>query len=365
MPIDRDEDENDVASAARGGDRAAFAALFEAYRPMLAALCWRALGDPHLVEDAVQEAALRALLSLQRLRQPGQFGAWLGGIALNVCRDWLRRRPREAWSWESLVGGYRAPEPLTEAPDPAELVVDEEIATRVRSAIADLPPGQRAAVALFYLSGFSLAETAAHLEISPGAVKTRLYKARAGLRLSLADFQEDIVTDTTTIAEPVDVRVVEVQRIRRGEGDGALVQGHVVLQEIRGTRSLTVWIGEWETTAMALRLEGVELPRPGPYALTGSLLRSIGGEIREATIERLVGDVFYATVRVEGPGGAATIDARPSDAINLALLAGAPIRVAREVLVAAGAEGLPAPPGVVERGPEIATRVVQEWRTRF
>jgi len=71
------------------------------------------LGDPDLAEDASQEAIVRALLSLETLRQPERFGAWLGGIGLNVCRHWRRERAHAAaaWSWEALVGGRRLEEP--------------------------------------------------------------------------------------------------------------------------------------------------------------------------------------------------------------------------------------------------------------
>jgi sigma-70-like protein/bifunctional nuclease len=64
----------------------------------------------------------------------------------------------------------------------SEIVELQELGRRVRQAIAELPAGQRAAVALFYLADLSHAEVAAMLEVEPGAVKTRLHKARGRLR---------------------------------------------------------------------------------------------------------------------------------------------------------------------------------------
>lgn len=353
--------------SAREGDKASFAALFERHRAMLAALCRRALGAPGLVEDAVQEAALRAMLGIAHLRQPEQFGAWLGGIGLNVCRQWIRQHPRDIWSWEDLAGGRVAAEPATDGEDPADLAEESEVAERVRRAVSELPPGQRAAVVLFYLSGLTLAETAAQLGVRTGAVKTRLHKARGGLKQRLLDLweeREESMAENTT-SEPVEVRVAEVRRIRIGEGEGQRVQSHVVLQEAGGTRSLTIWLGESEATAIALRLEGIEFSRPGPYRLMDTLLRSIGGEVREAVVERLADDVFYAMIRVEGAGGTGKVDARPSDAINLALITGAPIRVAEEILRVTGVEGVPGAQVVVERGPEIAAKVVEDWQKQM
>lgn len=359
--MEADRGERELGLAARDGDRVAFATLVERHRRALGALCRRTLRDPLLAEDAAQEATLRAMLSLARLREPGQFGAWLCGIGLNVCRDMLRRRGADAWSWEALVGGSRVSEPADADDDPAELAAEADVAERVRLAVHTLPPGQRAAVMLFYLSGLTLAETAAQLGVSAGAVKTRLYKARARLRQNVADLWEETTMETTAV-EPVEVRVADVRRTRFGEGASARVQSQVVLQEVNGARSLIIWIGEAEATAIALKLEGIAPPRPVTDQLTDDLLRSVGARLREAVITKLVDEVFYATIRVEGPGGAAMVDARPSDAINLALIAGVPIRVAGEVLAGAGIEGVPSAEVVVEHGTEIAARTVQDWQ---
>jgi RNA polymerase sigma-70 factor (ECF subfamily) len=96
--------------AARGGDKDAFGALLHRHRPLLLSLCRRMLGDPLLAEDAAQEAALAALLSLDRLRDPQRFGAWLCGIGLNICRNWLRDRTHDHWSWEAMLGGSKVDE---------------------------------------------------------------------------------------------------------------------------------------------------------------------------------------------------------------------------------------------------------------
>lgn len=347
-------DDADMALRARRGDRAAFAMLYARHQPMVTALCRRVLGDPFLAEDAVQEAALRAMLGISRLRRPEHFGAWLGGIGLNVCRDWLRRSS-EVWSWETLDGGRRIDEPIAEVVDPADQAAEAEVAERVTRAVKELPSGQRAAVVRFYLEGLTLAETAAQLGIPPGAVKTRLHKARGNLRLHLRDMWEEHMTDRMS-PEPVEVEVADVRRARIGD-ENAPAQHHVALQEKGGERTLIIWVGENEAAAIALQREGIAFPRPQTYQLTDRLLRVVGARVVDATVERLVGDTFYASIRVEGPGGIQLVDARPSDAINLALLAGAPMYVAEEVLAAAGGGGVPS--GVVEHGPEIAARIVE------
>lgn len=324
-----------LVRAAQGGDTEAFATLVTRHRPLLRSLCLRALGDPVLAEDAAQEAILHAFLSLGRLRQADRFGAWLAGIGLNVCRRSLRQRAHDAWSWDALIGGRAVVEPVDTDPEPDVMAEVADLRVRVRWAVAGLPPGQRAAVMLFYLAGLTHAETAAQLGVEVGAVKTRLHKARRALRRELwVTWQDEVPRRGGRTM--VEMRVRDVFR-RRPEG--AETCRHVVLlEEVGGERRLPIWVGEFEATAVALHLEQVSFPRPLTYAFAASLLEAAGGRVREVRIERLVDETFYASVRIAGPSGEKTVEARPSDALNLGLLAGAPIRVDPAVLVAT-AEG--------------------------
>jgi hypothetical protein len=110
----------ELVALARAGDREMFGALFERHRPMVVRLCKR-VGSPELAEDAAQEAAVSALLSLERLQDPARFGPWLAGIALNVCRRWRRERSPGCWSWEAIVGGTQG-EPAVFSDDPSDAV---------------------------------------------------------------------------------------------------------------------------------------------------------------------------------------------------------------------------------------------------
>jgi RNA polymerase sigma factor (sigma-70 family) len=315
---------------ARAGDKRAFAMLVDRHRPMLVALCRRALGDPALAEDAAQEAVLLALLGLERLERPERFGAWLGGIGRNVCRRWRRDQVREDWSLAALTGGRAAPDPVPA--EPSELAEAAEAARRVRGAVGRLPAGQRAAVVLFYLVGMAHREVAAALGIGVGAVKARLHKGRAALRDELAGWwKEDDMAVTTT--GPVTMRVTEVRR-QPGEGDRPDKLA-ILLREEAGERRLCIWVGAFEATQIAFALEGTELPRPMAYQFMTALLEATGGRLAEARVTRLADGTFYGVAVVEGPSGTREIDARPSDALNLALLVGAPIRVDPEVVAEA------------------------------
>ena len=212
-------------------------------------------------------------------------------------------------------------EPAAPDPGPHEFAESAFAAARVREAIAGLPAGQRDAVTLFYLAGLSQAEVAEHLGTAVGAVKTRLHKARASLKDPLSDLRKE-----PTPVPTVPMRVADVCDTGRTE----ILSSHVVfLEEEDGPRRLPIWVGAAEATTLALRLRDVELPRPGTYELAGELLRAAGAHLREVRIVALTESVFYAEAVL---GDGTTVDARPSDALNLALVAGAPVLVDEAVL---------------------------------
>ncbi len=292
------------------------------------------LRDPELARDAAQEAALQALLSLDRLRHGERFGSWLAGIGLNICRGWLRERLRESWSFEAVRGGLRVPERVDRLGDPAALAEAGELAVRVRLAVDGLPRAQRAAVLLFYLGGLTHAETAAELGIEVNAVKARLHRARTALKDQLWNvwMEETMSPGAASDARLVEMRVTDVRQILTDTGKPS--QHVVVLEDSGRTRSLLIWVGPFEGAALAWQLEKIQASRPLTFAFMASLLEATGGRLREVRISRLVEETFYAEAVIEGPSGPVTVDARPSDALNLALMVGAPITVESAVLEA-------------------------------
>jgi RNA polymerase sigma factor (sigma-70 family) len=332
-------DDAALVRLAREGDKQAFAVLLARHRRMLLALCRQALGDQGLAEDAAQEAALEALLGLDRLRQPERFGSWLAGIGLNVCRRWRREQARESWSLAAVTGGRAGPDvgPPVQAAEarPEEAAEAAEAARRVRLAVGRLPAGQRAAVVLFYLVGLAHREVAALLGIRVGAVKTRLHKGRAALRDELQGWWKEDGMGVQTTTGPVPMRVAQVRR--QPVAEGRQEQYALLLEEEAGPRRLCIWVGSSEATMIAFALEGAELPRPMAYQFMSALLEATGGRLTEARVTRLDDGTFYAVAVVEGSGGTSELDARPSDALNLALVVGAPIRVDPLVLEAAWA----------------------------
>jgi len=318
----------ELVRAALAGAREPLAELIRRHWPMAVFLAARLLGSTELARDAAQEAAVAALTDLDRLRSPDRFGAWFCGIALNVARRWRRQLRLE------LPGP--PPDRASLAPDPAEAAELAEVAARVRGAVAALPDGQRDAVWLFYLQGLTHREVAAELGISVNAVKARLHQARTSLAPGLAvmaGIEQVEAAMTPQAAEWIDV---SVSGIRMSQDAEEWQRTYVmVLAERRGDRALPIWIGPAEAIVMAMSLESAETPRPFTHKLAASLVGATGARVTEVRITCLADEVFYALVIVDGPAGRQEVDARPSDAVNLALATGAPIRVEAGLFAAA------------------------------
>jgi RNA polymerase sigma factor (sigma-70 family) len=335
------DDDAALVHAARHGDRSAFAVLVDRHLDLVRSLCVRWLADPTVAEDAVQDAVLAAMTSLDKLNRPASFGPWLAGIALNTARSLARQQSRSPISLEVVLGGRWIAEPRDAGPGPDTVVENRLLARRLTEVVASLPVGQAAAITAFYLQGLSIAETAEHLGVSVTAVKNRLYKARESLRRSVPDLavrptMEEPAMETES-AGPIPMQVTAVRRVDR-EGDVVHI---VVLSDAEGGHTLPIWVGAAEATSLALALDGAELPRPSTYQLTVALLAAAGGRIEAVEIVGLTAGVFYARLAL---ADGSTVDARPSDALNIAVLVNAPVRVHPEVVTAAnGSSRRPAP----------------------
>jgi hypothetical protein len=307
--------------AARAGDTSAFAELVEAHRERLQLLVARMLGDGGEAEDVVQETLLRAYLGLTQLREPSRFGGWLAGIALNLARMTLRRRAAYARALARVP-----PAPV------ADVLEERDVLRLVREAIDVLPPGERSVVALHYLDGFSSEEVAALLGRSPGAVRVSLHRARGRLRKELAPIDPRPKEETMT-----DVRIEDVL-VRVAPDDAGKVvadQRIVLLREADGDRVLPIWIGAAEGNALAFQLRGESSFRPLTSDLLADLVRLSGSRVERVAVTRLDENVFFAAITLTVSGRTEELDARPSDALNLAVRTAAPIMVERDVLDAA------------------------------
>lgn len=168
----------ELVELARLGDRTAFDELIQRHDDRLRGLAYRLLADRHAMDDALQEAYLKAYRALDRFRAGSDFGTWLYRITYNACIDELRKRKRSPVSTEDPV------DPESHDPGPDRVVTAAET---VRAALASLPIGQRVTVVLVDGEGFDHREAAKILGVAPGTVASRLHRARAALRRTLGE----------------------------------------------------------------------------------------------------------------------------------------------------------------------------------
>jgi RNA polymerase sigma-70 factor (ECF subfamily) len=167
----------DVVDRARRGDQEAFAAVIRHYDPGLRALAYRLLEDRDLMDDALQEAYVKAFRGLPRFRGQAKLGTWLYRIVYNACLDELKRPTRrQDVPYEDVDD---APAPWT---DPGEAVARRG---DLAEALARLAPEERAAVILVDARGFDYREAARVLDVPEGTIGSRLSRARASLRTEL------------------------------------------------------------------------------------------------------------------------------------------------------------------------------------
>jgi bifunctional DNase/RNase len=115
----------------------------------------------------------------------------------------------------------------------------------------------------------------------------------------------------------------------------------VLLQRKRDARQLAMSIGPAEATGIAVPLQGVTPPRPLTHDLFLTLFGSLKVSLTRVVITELRDDIYYATVHLRGSGGELTLDARPSDAIALAIRAKVPVLVEDRVFDKSGLDMLP------------------------
>jgi RNA polymerase sigma-70 factor, ECF subfamily len=178
-PRRRESRDERLLESARAGDHAAFSTLLRRHDDQMRALAWSILRDRSAMDDALQDAYLKAYRNLDRFRGESRFSTWLHRIVYRTCLDHIRRR--------------RPADPLPEvdpaAPGRPEGDVDERLT--LQRALAALDPETAAALVLVDRDGHSYEEAAAVLGIPAGTVASRLHRGRRALRDALGPNRTD------------------------------------------------------------------------------------------------------------------------------------------------------------------------------
>jgi RNA polymerase sigma factor (sigma-70 family) len=321
--------------AARAGDKQAFGQLVEQYEYMASQLALRLVGDPEMARELTQEAMLQAYLSLPQLSHAHKFASWLYGIVLNVCRNYRRTRKANFLSLEALSGGlhFDALPYSSSEPGPQEIAEIREFSAEVLATVNVLSPKNRQVTLLFYYEQLRMDEIAALLGISVTTVKGRLHKSRAQLRALLAPVYSPVDGKVAAQERKASMAKVTIADVVHQEENDKFV---IVLLDETGQRLLPIWIGPFEADAIAMHLLNQSLSRPPTYEFIARILAATGTTLEEVRVEVLKEITYYAVAKLRTGSTVQEIDARPSDAIALALRTNSPIYVAEEVMAKSG-----------------------------
>lgn len=175
------DSELELIGAARDGDREAADALLSRYELVVHRTCRHLLPVGEDVEAAVQETFLKALRALHRYSGHGSFGGWIATIAVNLCRDKLRRRRLVPFvaleNGSDEEGGGPLAVVAGPAPDPERSAMARQAMSHVRKEVSRLPDRQREVFTLRFFVGLELEPIAQALGIDVGTVKTHLHRA--------------------------------------------------------------------------------------------------------------------------------------------------------------------------------------------
>ena len=178
-----------LVNASLQGDTGAFSVLVRRHQRAMLNVAWRLLGDYEEACEAVQDAFVAAWRNLAGFRQEARFSTWLTSITLNQARnrgEQLRsRQQREGKSLDDPLptrDGEIKLEPASSAPSVQEQLEAAAVRQQVRECIAALPPDYREVLVLRDMEEMSYEEVGTALSIQAGTVKSRLFRAREGMR---------------------------------------------------------------------------------------------------------------------------------------------------------------------------------------
>ena len=176
-------DERLLIARAVKGDRGAARALYDRHAERVHRLAYRLSGDADLAGDLTQDVFIRVFRELGKFRGESAFWTWLHRVAVTTCLNGLRKVRRLRTREVTLE--------LAEGETQDLSAISPELRDAVAAAIEELSESLRIVLVMYALEGYSHAEIAAAVGITEGASRSRLFEARARLRVRLAKHLED------------------------------------------------------------------------------------------------------------------------------------------------------------------------------
>ncbi len=184
-----ESDDVELVAACRSGDASAFECLVRRHQKVMLNLAYRVVGNYEEACEVTQDAFVAAYKGLASFRGDARFSTWLTTITLNHARNALTRiaarRRHEAYSLDAKHGTDEEnfhQEPPSTAPSALELLETQAIRQRIEKCIAELPVDFREVLVLRDIQDHSYEEIGGLLKVREGTVKSRLFRAREGIK---------------------------------------------------------------------------------------------------------------------------------------------------------------------------------------
>ena len=175
--------EQELIGRVLAGDPSAERTLYDAHVDRVFRLVYRMAGDMDRAQDYTQETFIKAFEKLREFRGESALSTWLGSIAISITLNGLRKVRRALDREVSLDNGMTAGR--------MDRSAEPDLKERLSRAIDDLPDGYRAVFVMHDVEGYTHQEIAGSLGVHPGTSKAQLFRARARLRETLADFAKE------------------------------------------------------------------------------------------------------------------------------------------------------------------------------
>jgi RNA polymerase sigma-70 factor, ECF subfamily len=180
MPVDA-QHSDDLVERMQGDDLDAFEEFFNAYKRPIYATALAITRDPFVAEEVLQDCFVKAYRVRERLDPDRSPLPWLQRVAINMCYSRVSKRSAVVEPLTNLITNLVVD--LAARPD--QVVESREVLDVLQRGIDALPPKQQTAIILYYLHGYSLAESAEIAECNVGTMKSRLHYALKALRARL------------------------------------------------------------------------------------------------------------------------------------------------------------------------------------
>ncbi|MBP7177250.1 MAG: sigma-70 family RNA polymerase sigma factor [Thermoclostridium sp.] len=181
-----DTTEKNLVELSAGGDIEAFETLIQAHQKKVYNIALRMTKNPEDAQELAQDTLVRAFVSIKKFRGEASFSTWLYRIAMNVCTDFLRKRNKAVViSMEQGAAGSENEQPIQlpeEGPGPDEQSEKRQLRQLVKSAMDSLSAEHRQVLVLRDLMDLSYKDIAHSLDVSEGTIKSRINRAREGLK---------------------------------------------------------------------------------------------------------------------------------------------------------------------------------------